>query len=101
MVKLRDPAIIAESFNNYFVTIGPTLASKIPPTTSTVFKYLKEPNSNSIFLTPTYELEIQTIIKNLKNTKATGSLIVPVEIIKRCATNTSLPLVHLINKSFL
>src|SRR5688572_5568008 len=95
------PTSIANAFNEYFATLGLKIAPEIPTSSTSYDSYLKEMNSHTIFLVPTNEAEIQAIIASLKNTKATGSLDLPVDIIKRIAKYVSLPLTHLVNQSFL
>ena len=92
---------IANAFNEYFATLVTKMAAEIPVSSTSYNSYLKEMNSHTIFLVPTNEVEIQAIIASLKNTKATGSLDLPVDIIKRIAKYVSLPLTHLVNQSFL
>ena len=46
-----DPKVIADGFNNFFINIGPTLASKI----------------NTFFLEPTNTNEVKQVINNLKD----------------------------------
>ena len=94
-----DPTVIANTFNNYFATIGQKMADDIPISSSSYHKYLKVENSNSIFITPTTESEIQDILSNLKNTKASGSLDLPVIVLKQFGNFISPPLTHLINQS--
>ena len=52
-----DPVVIANAFNNFYINIGTSLASKIPlsntyidPTT-----YIKKDHGNSLYLKPLLE----------------------------------------------
>ena len=63
---LSDPVNIANCFNNYFINIGPTLASKLPKENISHRDFLPERTTASLFLEPTDEVEIKKIIRNLK-----------------------------------
>ena len=63
--EITDPQTIADGFNNYFVNIGPTLASKIPDNDVSQKKYLPENIKTSLFLNPTNETEIKNVISQL------------------------------------
>ena len=63
---ITDPKTIADGFNNYFVNIGPTLASKIPDNNFSHRQLLSDSIKPSLFLKPTYETEIKQVISCLK-----------------------------------
>ena len=75
--KITDPQTIADGFNNYFVNIGPTLASKIPDNDLSHKEFLPENITTSLFLNP-------RISKNIKHIKE----------------SMSFPLTNMINLSF-
>ena len=54
-----DPATIANAFNNYFVNIGPTLASNIPDQGLEYRSYMPSGNEFSMFLTPVSAPEVK------------------------------------------
>ena len=59
---------IANGFNDFYVNIGPTLASKIGNTDIDPTDYVKSINNTStVFLEPVDKYEISRIIKALKN----------------------------------
>ena len=62
-----DPIAIANGFNNFFVNIGPTLASKITTVGISHRNFLKENLQSSFFLEPTNINEIKEVISKLKN----------------------------------
>ena len=76
------------------------LLKKIPPTAKTIHSYLKTPNGNSFFLTPTTTKEIEDIISNLKLDKAVGPNNIPIRILKDHEKELAKPLSELINSSF-
>ena len=72
-VKLTKTSDIASGFNDYFTSIGSTLASKIPNPDPDYVSPLKSIHqNNSVFLSPTSSYEIDTITKDLKNSFSSG-----------------------------
>ena len=95
-----DPSTIASAFNNYFVNIGPTLASKIPDLGLQYRAYMPSRNEFSMFLTPVSELEIKKIIGHLKD-GSPGKDGVTSKSLKYVIDHIAQPLSHLANLSFL
>ena len=62
-----DPRAIANGFNNFFVNIGPTLASKITTGGISHRNFLKENLQSSFFLEPTNINKIKEVISKVKN----------------------------------
>ena len=65
-----DPVVIANSFNTFYINIGPNLASKIPNPNSNTnpTSYIKKEYVNSLYLKPVEDNEIRNIIRDLRNT---------------------------------
>ena len=63
---------IAESLNDFFVNIGSSIERKIPKTSTPFSSYLKEPNNKLLFLVLCIEIEILSIINNMKISKSCG-----------------------------
>ena len=95
-----DPQQISEKFNNYFVNIGPDLASKIQVGNKKPLDYLVGEYNDSMYLAPTNEYEILDIIANLKNTPSKGHDDLPLKLIKNCSLALSPILAYLNNQSF-
>jgi hypothetical protein len=73
--KIKDPFEIANTFNNYFVNIGPNLAKGINHTSNcncNFNKYLTNSYLNSMFLDPTTNFEVENEIQKLKLNKSPG-----------------------------
>ena len=79
--KIKKDNIIYQSGNNvsnilakYFATIGKTYAEKIKQPLTPLKEYLNKilTNSNSMYLSPTYENEISKLIGQLPNKKSHG-----------------------------
>ena len=66
----KDKSIISESFNDFFVNIGPNLADRIPNQTKQPESYLGERNRFSIHLTKLEDKEFCEIILNMRNCAA-------------------------------
>ena len=64
---ITDQKIVSNKFNEYFVNVGKTLAAPIPMSGPSFHSYLSEANKESIFLTPTDQQEIHSIILNIKD----------------------------------
>ena len=57
---------IADSFNKFFVNIGPSLAGKIPETDVDPITYINNEISRCIHVVPVTETEVTNILKDLK-----------------------------------
>ena len=55
--EITDPVNIAETFNKYFVDVGPNLAQKIPKPAKPFKTYLGRNVSESFFVTPEQKLK--------------------------------------------
>ena len=97
--EISDRTEIANLFNNYFINIGPTLASKIPQKGDKYLSYLSHLNIDSMFLEPTTRCEVIKIIMNLKDGAPGPDDICPkkIKIIANCISH---PLTKLVNLSF-
>ena len=62
-----DKLLIAETFNEFFINVGPNLAKSLKNINRVPEHYLKEPLLNTIFLAPVTDEELHEIFKNLKN----------------------------------
>ena len=76
---------IVNSFNNFFATIGNTLAEKLPPPTTDFKSYLVD----QLDIAPTlnfYEIgpaEILAIINEFSHKRATGPDTIPIRALKK------------------
>jgi hypothetical protein len=94
---LKNPEQIAEAFNTYFVNVGPNLAQQIPlssfdPTTNIVT------NQYSIFIEPTDNQEVVSLVKMLKNSSAGWDEISP-KVVRSSIESFITPLTHVLNRS--
>lgn len=98
-VSIKEPDIIANQFNNYFKNIPNNMLKNIPTTHLDPCQYMKNMTSDTLFLSPTNEEEIQEIISNLKNTSG-GCDNITVALLKSIKCIVSNPLMYLFNLSF-
>jgi hypothetical protein len=96
---LKNPVHIANAFNNYFVGIGPTLASKINPSSAKPADYLPIANPKSMFLRPIDQIEIKSIVTNLKANASSGDDSILPKIVRSIIEYIQTPLCTIFNKS--
>ena len=94
-----DMQTITNSFNNFFVNIGPNLSKKIPHSETDPLEYLTNSNiAETMYLSPTNAHEVEKIIKEIRNSSP-GYDEISSKILK-CTYHLYLPtLVHLLNLS--
>ena len=83
----------------FFVNIGKFVEAKIPKSKQSFFTYLKESNNKSIFLTPCTSIELVSIIKNMKSSKACGPYSIPTNLLIEFSDQLVHPLASIINMS--
>lgn len=95
--EFSDPKHISDAFNNYFANVGNKLENEIPRVNKRPEEYLRLPQSNSFFISPTTTTEIENIISSLKSGKAVGPFSIPIDILKLLKSAISKPLEILFN----
>ena len=60
---IRNPSIIANKFNEYFINVGPAIAKKIPNSNRTFCEFLPRKYRDSFFLNPVTEYELEFELK--------------------------------------
>ena len=99
--KIIDPNEIANTFNEYFINIGPKVASKIKNTTNATFNnYMENKNMNTMFFDPITETELENEIRNMNPNKCPGYDGISIKTIILCAKEISKPLTHIYNSTF-
>ena len=93
---ISDSKIIANTFNNYFVHVGSSLAKNIQNGTNPLQYF--ESIKNSIHIPEITMDEVRTIISAIKNS-ASGYDELPASILKQCSDSYLEPLTLLINLS--
>jgi hypothetical protein len=91
---------ITNAFNNYFATIGTSLAASTPPCNTTFNSYLRGPYQDTFVLYPTSHIEIINIVNDFDNKSSAGIDEIPVFLVKRSINFIAGPLAHICNLSF-
>ena len=73
---------MAETFNNFFVTIASDIDSKIIHNNTSYKDYLQGSVLNSFFVKPAIEKEVISINNEMKTNKSTGRNSMPTQILK-------------------
>ena len=94
-----DPNVISNGFNNFFVNVGPILASKIITDGISHRSFLTESLQTSFFLEPTTTNEIKAVISKLKDGAPGRDGILPKHL-KCISESIAYPLSELANISF-
>lgn len=89
---------IANSFNKFYINIGPTTSRKCPDTNVRPCSYIKEDMNQTMFLEKVTENEVNKIIGELKNSSH-GPDGVRTDIFKETFSLYLAPFVHLLNLS--
>ena len=94
---LEDPSEIANAFNEYFISIGPSLANQMDKNNN-FRKYLRNPSESCLHFEPITEHKTMRIIENLKNKTSTGIDGLSNQLIKMAKNVLVKPLTIIINQ---
>ena len=94
---ITDRNIIANTFNNFYVNIGPNLAKNICSFVNPT-SYMSVQNPNSMFMTPVLPKEVENIIKLLKKSSP-GWDNITADIIKDTHDLFVIAFTHILNLS--
>ena len=97
-IETYDKKIIANEFNNYFVNVGPNLASNIPPSSKHFETYLNH-NESSLLEGDLTDEELKTAYFSLTNNKSPGYDEISANVIINTFKNISKPLRYIFNES--
>ena len=87
-----DPAVIANIFNKYFVTVSRDITKNIPRSNKSPINFMGDRVQNSFFAAPSFPVEISDIISLLKSGKSLGPNSIPTKILKLLSPLISSPL---------
>ena len=97
--NIDDPDL-PKKINNYFISIGENLSSKITqPHGASYHQYLTGEYPHSFFMSPTDGNEVLKIIMDLKNSNTAGEDGISAKIVKAIANTILEPLTYCINLS--
>jgi len=97
---VSDQNKIADSFNDFFSSIGQITSQNVPLSTKHYSSYLDDPTIHSMFLSPVDSDEIINIVKKFKPKTSSGHDNISTKLMKHSLTKILTPLIHIINKSF-
>ena len=98
-IKITDPLILAEKFNNYFTGLAQSLIDKLPNSTTPFNNYLNSPRPNSFAIIPTTVEELISISHALKTTHSAGLDEIDPSIMHPCINYIAAPLTTIFNCS--
>ena len=96
----NDPAVIANTFNDFFVNVAGNVAKGIPRTRKSPMDYLGTRNEHSFFMTPVIPMEVSDTISLLNTGKSIGPNSIPTKLLKILSLHICSPLSDIINDSF-
>ena len=100
-VELRDPKLIANEFNVFFVNIGKELANKIEKPPNSCFKnYLQSPSTVKFNFRQVDESDVKIIFKELKPKTSSGEDGISNKLLKNIQAEIVKPLTLIINQCF-
>ena len=88
---------IAEQFNKYFISVGPSLASTIDHYDDEPSKYINKSPVSSFIMSPVEVTQVSRLFQNLNENK--GSLDIPNKLIKIASEPLSIPFTYIYNQS--
>ena len=98
---IDDPKLISDTFNNFFVNVGPNTDNTIPKCFKPPMSYLRNRVNINFTVTPTTNAEVMTILLLLDDNKSTGISSIPTKLLKIAAPIIVPHLVSIINLSFI
>ena len=90
---------ILQSFNNFFVNVGPSLANNIPRSNDVFTRYLSDKVEDTLFLKPVTEEEIIKLVNNSKHKKSKDHDDIDMCLVKKIIPHLVTPLEHIYNTS--
>lgn len=97
---VTDSKVIANDFNQFYVNVGPNLASKIPKHETSPTENIRNRNMYSMLVEPVVEEEVLKIIHQLKISSA-GWDSIDSCVVKKTCLSFIFPLTHVMNLSLM
>ena len=96
----NSPVEIANGFNNFFVSVGPSLAKKIKTNGNNSGDFLKNPTESVFTFNYVTDSLLDEVVKNLKSKTSAGWDGISMKLVKMILPSISHVLCHLFNLSF-
>ena len=97
---ITDNKEINNTFNNFFINVGPNTDKEIPKTPKSPLSFLKNRVANDFMFKPTTITEMMITVLQLDDTKSSGLSEIPIKILKISAPTIVPHLVSIFNLSF-
>ena len=97
--EFTDPDAVSNAFNDYFCSIGKTLADAIPNRGNKFLNYLRNQISSSFYLMPIIEDDVIKIIRKLPTRKAPGPDGIAAKLLKLKPELFAVPLTLIFNQA--
>ena len=97
-VYSNDKSKISNGFNKFYINVGPNLAANIPSDDRPATTYMKNRIIHSMAILPVVDLEVEKIIRNLKDSSA-GWDSIDAKVVKQTYIGFLSPLTHIMNLS--
>ena len=91
---------VADNFNTFYTNVALNLVNKMQKSTKHFSDYLPNAPTNSLFLTPITQTEVEDQISALNESKAPESYGISVKVVKMSKTLISAQLSNIFNQSF-
>ena len=98
-IEINEDKRIANEFNNFFISIGPELAKKIPRPARSFESYVTKSNS-TMPIGPISVNELKNTFFSIKTNKYPGHVEINFNVIRSCFGELCEPLQYLFNLSF-
>ena len=99
--EIQNKKYIANRFNDFFVNVGPNLASEIQtPVNVSVTNYLADPNAHTMYLDPVNESEVMNIVRLFDRKNSFDCHGMNMSLIKDVIVSIAKPFAHVCNLSF-
>ena len=95
-----DPSQMSNIFNDFYVKIANEITKTIPLTPKSPLSYLTKRVSNSLFIVPVTQIEVEDIISILNPSKSVGPNSISIKLLKVIGSSISPLLALLVNQSF-
>ena len=99
-VRVSSSTDIANTFNDFFVSVGENLASKIQVNNDNFANYLGPHQQETFFLSPVVSSDVNEMICTLDQSKASGYDDLPARMLVDAKDFVSEPLAFILNLSF-
>ena len=100
-VRVNSSTDIANTFNEFFASVGENLASKIQDSNDNFANYLGPQQQETFFFLPVVSSDVNEMICTLDQSKASGYDDLPAKMLVDAREYVSEPLAFILNSSFL